>query len=791
MRAYKQTASFAAIIMAMSFAGVAHAQAPAAAPPAATTLEDVIVTAERRSENLQDTPISVVAFSEDRLENLDVNNIQELQNFLPNVSVGGSNPAGGSAPDFSIRGVGQTSARASNERGVGLYIDDIYYPRSTGSLMNLGDVQRVEVLRGPQGTLFGRNNTGGAIRYFRNTPGREFEAEGKVTLGSFQRKDASLLLNAPLGEKAAFRGQVATFNRDGYVKVIGTNRRLGGEDEFAARGALRFEPTDNLTIDLTYAYSRGHNDGDATLVRGTGTAGPSVAPYNLYLASIGQSAIVANDPRWVSADGRSNFSRCILDAVATIPANFGTAVTQIPNTLATGTFCDEFRKTENKFASGSLTWKINDNLTFKSLTGWQDGFDRDEGDYGLFGASTNRVRNTMNSVSQEFQLTGAYDRLDWVVGLYYFHETPSELIVNRQLTVVTGQARCCTGFDRFVDLDTTSKAVYGQATYDITDRLSVTAGLRQTWDDKEAVVSKIGVYSPNLAVGDRTKSAKDKWDALDWRLTLDYKLAEDIMAYATYSRGFKSGGFNAEIALVNNVAVVEPYDPEYVTNYEFGLRSQFFDNRVRANLTGFFMNFEDTVIQYAEFVGGSVQTRFLNAGELDIKGFEGEFLFALTPELTLAANVGHTDVKYAALGVDSPLFFQTGAGCVAPRTLANCEAQPLARTPKWTYTLGLDYKRPVAGGLFVASLNHAFRGEQYSGNSTSNSVLLPDYALTNLKLRFKSDSFWEVAIYGNNIADKTYYTSGVDGRAANSPLGTLSYGLGTPREWGVSLTARY
>lgn len=789
MKTYRKQHVSWAVLGAVLVAGSASAQ-EAYQEQNSSQLDEIIVTAERRAENLQDTPISVIAFSAETLENLNASNVQELQHFLPNVSVGGSNPVGGSAPDFSIRGVGQTSARASNERGVGLYIDDIYYPRATGSLMNLGDTARVEVLRGPQGTLFGRNNTGGAIRYFRNTPGNDFEAEGRVTVGSFGRLDGSVLVNAPLGEKAAFRGQIASFNRDGYIDVIGTDRKLGGEEEWAARAALRFEPTDNLTIDLSYAYSKGQNDGDATVVMGTGTAGPSIAPYNLYLASIGQGPVVANDPRWVSPDGRSVYSRCILDTVPTIPANFGSAVTQIPtSTLALGTFCGEYRKTENTFLSASVEWRINDNLTFKSLTGYQEGSDNDEGDYGLFGASTNRVRNTMESLSQEFQLTGSYDRLDWVLGLYYFNETPTELIVNRQLAVAAGQARCCTGFDRLVDLDTTSTAVFGQLTYDLTDRLSVTAGLRQTFDDKDATVTKIGVYMPSLPAVDRTKSGSDKWDALDWRLTFDYKWTDDILTYATYSRGFKSGGFNGEIALVNNVAVVEPYDPEYVTNYEVGLRSQWFDNRVRANLTGFFMNFEDTVIQYAEFVGGSVQTRFLNAGELEIKGFEGEFLFGLTPDLTLAANVGHTDVKYVSLGVDSPLFF--AASCTAPRTLANCQAQPLARTPKWTYTLGLNYNRRIGDGEFSASLNHAFKDEQYSGNSTSNSVLLPDYGVTNLRLRYRADEVWEVAVYGTNITDETYYTSGLDGRASNSPVGTLSYGLGTPREWGLTLTARY
>jgi iron complex outermembrane recepter protein len=776
--------SMAALTIALLSGGSARAQEADGA-----RLEEIVVTAERRAENLQDTPISVVSLSETMLESRNVNNVQELQNFLPNVSIGGSIPAGGSAPDFSIRGVGQTSARASNERGVGLYIDDIYYPRATGSLLSLGDVQRVEVLRGPQGTLFGRNNTGGAIRYFRNPPSDKLEFEGKVTVGSNERRDLSLLANIPLGEKAAFRGQLATFNKEGFVDVIGTNRKLGDQEELGVRAALRFEPTDNITIDLSAAYSRSENSGDPTVVFGTGNAGPSVAPYSLFLTRQGQAPVTFNDPRWVSPDGRSVYSRCILDRVPLVAANFGPSPAQLSGAVAPGTFCDEFREGESVFLTASLEWRLSDNLTFRSLSGFNDGEDNDEGDYGLFGASTNRVRNTMRSFSQEFQLTGAYERLDWVAGLYYFNETPTELIVNRQLAIVAGVPSCCTGFDRLVDLDTTSVALFAQATYDITDRLSLTAGLRHTWDEKSAVITKTGSYAPFIAIPDRTQSASDEWQALDGRLTVDYKWTDNVMTYATLSRGFKSGGFNGEIALVNGRATVEPFDPEYVTNYEVGVRSELFDRRLRANVTAFFMQFEDTVIQNVEFVGGSVQTRFLNAGAADITGFEGEFVLAVAEGLSLAANIGHTSLEYQSLGVDSPLFFPNS--CAPPRTLERCQAQTLARTPEWTYTLGVDYRRPMFDGDLHFSLNYAYKDEQFSGNSTSNSIVLDDYAIANVRLQFNSSSFWQVAVFGSNITDEDYYTAGIDGRAANSPLGSLSKSVGSPREWGLTFTAKY
>jgi iron complex outermembrane receptor protein len=792
----------AAVLCSASFAGATQAQvgtqAPAGQSMSTSFVEEVIVTAERRSESLQRTPLSILAFSGASLERANIRNVEELQNFLPNVSIGGSVPVGNSAPNFSIRGIGQTSGRANNEKGVGLYVDEIYYPRSTGAILNLLDVERIEVLRGPQGTLFGRNTTGGAIRYITRKPTDEFEARLTGTWGSEDRTDVEGLINVPLGEKAAFRGQAAYFKRDGYVDIIGTDDTLGDQEDYAVRGTLRLEPTENLTVDFTAAYTENKSAGSPNVIKALGLVQPNgfpigpVAAYSAYLTSIGQPPVTVNDPRFVSPDGYSVFDTCILDLVTPDPARFGNAPNLLTNALPREQLCNNGRSTENTFASIDLNWELSDTLAIRSLSGYNDGTDIDQSDYGQVGAQTNRTVNEMESFSQELQLLGDHERFKWVVGLYYFHETPAEKRYNRELTRALPPPRpavCCVGFDANVQLETDSYAAFGQGTLSITDKARITAGLRYSYDEKSVNISKVGIFTPPLPPGGSPQSNEDNWDALDYRLTLDYQWTDALMTYATVSKGFKSGGFNIDITQVGAAPPqVTSFDPETVENFELGLRSQFLDDRLTANLTGFYMKYDDLVVQLADFSRGALQVLFLNAGKLDVYGFESELSAAVTDGLRLNASVGYTRIDYVDLADNSPLFI--ASTCLGgPLTDERCTAQTLARSPEWTYTAGANYSHALGTGTVTLSANYSYKDEQFSNNSTSNSVLLPSYSIANVRLEYDSGKFWKVALFGTNVLDEEYITTGTNG--TGNVLGTLSVSPGAPAEYGVAATLSF
>ncbi len=398
----------------------------------------------------------------------------------------------------------------------------------------------------------------------------------------------------------------------------------------------------------------------------------------------------------------------------------------------------------------------------------------------------------MESYSQELQLLGDSEGFQWVAGLYYFHETPAERRFNRELTrdQVTLQAECCIGFDANVQLSTDSYAVFGQGTYSLTDKARVTAGLRYSYDEKDVTISKIGIFIPALPLGATPQSNSGDWDSLDYRLTFDYRFTEQVMSYATVSKGFKSGGFNIDItAAGGQPPSITSFDEETVINYELGLRTQSFDNRLRANLTGFYMNYDDLVVQLADFSRGALQVLFLNAGELDIYGGEAEIVAAVTQGLTLNISAGYTSIDYKSLSPGSPLLDSTTCPGVTPATFPRCQAQDLARSPELTYTAGANYTYGMGKSAVSFAANYAFKDDQFSNNATSNSILLPSYGVLNVRLEYDSGSSWKVAAFGTNVLDEEYITTGTNG--LTNVLGTRSVSPGRPVEWGVAATWRF
>ena len=773
-------------------------------------LEEIIVTAERLEYSLQDTPLSVLAFSEEQIDNLNVTDLQDMQNFLPNVSIGGQVAAGGSYPNTVVRGIGQATARVNNDRGVALYVDDMYFPRSTGSLLKLLDVDRLEVLRGPQGTLFGRNATGGAIRYITNKPKDEFGGRVRATYGSFERADIDGLVNVPFSDQLIGRFQMGYSDRGGYIdEVDASGTRIGeagGQEDWAARGVLRFLPTDNITADFSAAYTNVEADPAPYISTAVdpwrpgpiGTAAD--VRTNYFVNLLGQGTQVANDPRLLSPDEETFPWVCFLDdpAIADVRVAGDTPGKTSPRTRS---FCDRTSEDENLFLNADVHFAINDKFSLRSITGYQDL--STENGTSLFGDGVIRGFIIDTEVfTQEFQLNYTGERLNAVAGIYHYDERVDRL---DQQNVAAGGGpfvgRCCAYIDDTFVQDIRSFAFFGSGTFTITEALRLTLGLRSSDEEKDITVIDTG--GPRVAPV--SISENDSWDSFDYRLSLDYKVSDDVMLFGSVSTGFKSGGFGADIVAfvpfsgpprpgTPQTPEVPSYDQEEVTSFEFGIRSEWIDNRLRANLTGFFTEYDNMIIQVPEFSTppGPPQLLQDNGGDIEFKGIEVELLFSASENLILSANYGYLDheVKEVIQPIGQGFIIDRGACAdVIDPIGAGCSLRPVPRAPENSFTVGAQYVMPLSDGSEVVfNANYAWKDELSSGTS-ANSIIMDSYGILNLRATWRAKRNWEVSVFGTNVTDEFYATSGGTAELANNWGGDVLT-PGRPQEYGVTVNYR-
>lgn len=778
-------------------------------------LEEVVVTAEKYESSLQDAPLSILAFSEQQIDNLNVTDLQDLQNFLPNVSIGGQVAAGGSYPNTVIRGIGQATARVNNDRGVALYVDDMFYPRSTGSLLKLLDVERLEVLRGPQGTLFGRNATGGAIRYITNKPSEEFSGRVRTTYGSFDRTDVDGLVNIPFSDQLLGRFQAGYSDRDGFIDEVDINGNkigeAGGQEDWAVRGVLRYLPTENITADFSAAMTNVQADPSpyiATKVDALPAGGPvgtAARVRNHYFTNIlGQGPQVANDPRLLSPNNETFPWVCFLDDEAIFnPAVVGD--TAAKTTARTTSLCDRSSEDENTFLNADINVSLSDNLSLRSITGHQDL--STENGTSLFGDGViRRFFIDTDVFTQEFQLNYSDERLNWVAGLYYYDESVNRL---DQQNVAAGGGpfvgQCCSFIDDIFVQDVQSLAVFGSGTYSLSDALQVTLGLRYSDEEKDIYVTDTG----RSGVDPITITGNDSWDSFDYRLAVDYQINEDVMVFGSVSTGFKSGGFGADIVAfvpfsvapgaarpgTPQTPVVPSYDQEEVLSYEFGIRSEWFDNRLRANVTGFITEYDNMIIQIPEFSTppGPPQLLQDNGANVDFQGIEAELLYAISDAFTLSATYGYLDheIKDIIQPIGRGLILNPRS-CADPSNpiAAGCELRAIPRAPENSFTLGADYVMNLSGGNELAfNANYAWTDELSSGTS-GNSIMLDSYGILNLRATWRAAEHWEVALFGTNVTDKFYATSGGTAEIFNQWGGDVLT-PGRPREFGATLTYNF
>ena len=779
-------------------------------PSARGGIADIIVTAQRYEQSLQDTPLSVVALNGDQLAAAGVDSLDKFDTFIPNVSIGGTMAQGNAIASFAIRGIGGApSGFVTQEGSVGVYVDDILFARPNGALLDLLDVERVEVLRGPQGTLFGRNTAGGAIRYVTKRP--DFAAVSgnvRAAIGSYQRRDLSANLNLPLADTLAVRFSASQKNQDGYVTRIIDGDRLGDRNSTVMRVQARWQPTPRLDIELSADTIRTHDDGSPTVIARYEPT--DLYPTALYCVAVSPTCSASNVTRGAQA-------RALAPAGAS-PSGYTNAAADLAYFLGQaggryevyGGLVPDTNRFKSYGLAGTIAYELSDTVTAKSLTGYRDldqtqNQDFDRSPLPLYGLNE---RIGIEYFTQEFQFTGQSfaDRLKWVVGAFYYWDKAEDyrrrlgsgsnsnsayaddgsLFVNPADGIGLGELE-----QKFIT--TKSIALFGQGSFSITDGLVATLGLRWNRDTKEYTAFREG--RGRIGGVAMAHTVKDSWSNLSPRFGLEYHWNDDVMTYVSAAKGFKGGGFNDTVetnCVDPQVCGLSSFAPENLWTYEVGLRSDLFDRKLRFNITGFYTDYKDQQIQYID--SAPPPTQFTVNGDATVKGVEVELMAAPIGGLLLRASGGYVHTRYN----DDILGINSGIVQIARTT-------PYFRSPKWSYSLGASYSVPVSdAGEASFDLNWGWKDSQASTASPTNMVMLPSYGLLNGRIEYRSKAGWSIALTGNNLLDKYYLTGGFDpaGPASlDSPglgagrhdavFGFEMLDLGRPREVGLELNYRF
>lgn len=708
----------------------------------ATVLEEVTVTAQRRSENIQDVPIAVTAISSEALEARGLADISELSQSVPSLTLEPSRATNTTLTAF-IRGVGQQDPLAGFEQGVALYIDDVYLARPQGALLDIYDVERIEVLRGPQGTLYGRNAVGGAVKYVTRRLSDEFDMRVKGSFGNYAQRDLVAIVSAPLSEDFRVGATVASFQRDGF----GDNRFTGGEqydkDIVGYRLSAEWDASDDVLVRLSY---------DDTTDESSAVAG-----YRPFAANT-IDAPALSDVR----DTRAGASE----------AETGTT-----------TGIGGRNQVESDGMSLSIEWTVSDNLTLRSITADREDYTESVIDFDSLSVADfdAPVIYENEQFSQEFQALMSGDNWNAIAGAYYLDSKAANDfdVVLGTLGVVAFGAPL-TAYTGGV-VETEAWSVYGDVTYDVSDRLSVAFGLRYTEDERSADIfraSYLGLQSTFFGNDDAVfLSASSDYEAsrtftnTSPRLNVAYALSDNANVYATYSEGWKAGSFDPRGANFSTPAVEQGFEDETLTSFEVGLKTTWLDGRAVTNIAVFMSDYEDMQIPGSVGVdsdGDGANDSFVgtvtNAGKAEINGIEieGSIQFNENWRGEFAGNI---------LDADFTDYIVNGENIASAREVQN--------TPEDMAYLALVYGNEVMGGAFNATLNYVRKGA-VAQFEVPNPILDQDsYGMWNASVTWASpNDTWRLGLHGKNLNDEDVKTSGYCFGAGDGPATACPSTLG-------------
>lgn len=784
MRASKLS-TFAALISTTSIIAINSASAQSSDDANTKRLDSVTVTATRSAEtDLQSTSIAVTAISGDELLTRNVQDLKDVASYVPSLSIGNRSGKGGSQGAVTLRGMGTDALDSSG--AVGIYIDDVYYPSQFGNILGLMDVERVEVLRGPQGTLFGRNSIGGAIQYVSKRPGDEFGGYAKASFGNFERQDFSGAVDLPVSENLSFRLAGLSNSIDGYVRDDLNGIDRGATEDQIARLRALWTPTDKLTVDAKVEFARSENNGKTVLLTQYDNNAEFVALANSF-----------NDLFMIPAP-----------PFGFTPANISPSAN--PGDFSNSGFNDEDRaESETTIYQASIAYDISDNLTIKSITAKSDTevtirTDFDSTPMPLLFVHDNEENEAF---TQEFQLIGSAmnRRLNYTLGAFYFendrrYSQPLE-IGNLPLDTSNGVSV----------YDIVSTAFYGQVSYDITEKLNAAVGIRYTNDDFSATVE--GAFNSVTMAPETFNDVSEEFTDTSPYFGINYQATDDVFLYGKVSKGFRAGGFTLNKAFITDPAVLAlgaPFDPEIAWTYEIGARIEAFDGRLRFNPTIFQTDWEDLQFLQPVEVPNIITT---NAGDAQITGLEIESEFAATDKLLIRGSLSLLDAEYTRLDPNIrvtfpggfitnpgnipglPSFFAGGppilpVGAPTIRDYVSNDT-PLARTPEVKYTIGARYTQPLSnGGEVIINSDYAWTDEQ-QGIAEGIAPLMPSFGLLNGRIQYNSpNGNWGVGVFGNNLTDE-YFELSATAYDIGLSVGPRLVEPGRPRTYGVELSVNF
>lgn len=766
----------------LTVAAPTQAQAQEAAPPADSAtaaveddgsgLGDIVVTAQFRTTRVQDTPLAITAVTSEMLERRSQTTIDQVAAQAPNVVMKAQAGVWGPSIAASIRGVGgQIDPHPGFMPGVGMYIDDVFYTSTVGAVFDLLDLDRVEILRGPQGTTAGANSIGGAVKLYTRRP----EGTGgyaMVTYGSRDRLELRASGDFTIVPDRVFaRISGTSKDQDGHVKRIdyacahpgsglpsfATNNdcklgTLGGSDYKAARGALRILPADRLEINLSADFIRDKSEPGATVYTRTNNASPNVSLNG-----------VPYDSRFTPTDPYVNY------ATFHMPGGLIGGVQTRPLTV------DPNFDYKGWGTAGTIDLELTEGLSLKSITAYRHFRVKWAGDVDgsplPLGLDLQDIDNSQ--FSQELRLSGdvANGAIEYTVGGYYLHR--KGLYRPRQYFIYNSPSYDLVSNDR---IHNESTAGFANVAWHVTEAFNLIGGVRYTHEKKSFGYGRFtpeGDPAPGFEQLNTVVSRYNdgRWD---WSISADYKLVPDVMAYGTISTGYRSGGntprpFAPEQAL--------PFGPETVTNYEVGLKSTLFDRRLRLNLAAFYTELEGvqfTLLTCPEISSFPSCAVVSNAGDAEVKGVEAEFNAEPVDGFLIDGSVSYLDFEYTKVN--------PAAG--------NVNVRPYS--PKWKWSIGAQYEIDLGEvGSLTPRVDVAYTSAVYSSNTARATGRLPGYTVANARLAWRSpDRDWEAALEVTNLTDKLYYTSNADlsfipsiGFAWNAP--------GRPREWALTLRRNF
>ncbi|WP_234180496.1 TonB-dependent receptor [Sphingopyxis sp. NFH-91] len=748
----KSVRLLATAAMVVCPASAASAQKAGGEPPAASSggLEEIVVTARKREESMQDVPASISALSASELDRRFDSDVRDFADSSPNIVIDDTQQGPGGVAAVYIRGIGVADVEKSVDPAVGVVFDDVYIGQSSGSLLKAIDIDRVEVLRGPQGTLFGRNATGGVINLARSRPTYDLTGKARITYGRFDSWKVEGVASTGLSDNVAVKVSGAYEKSDGYIFNSFQNQNGQRSEFYAVSGALLFEPTDKLDIQLSYDHQKTRQDPPQLLAVNR--------PTDLFCVAYSQCSPAPGVP--TSGDRYTSVSDGRLEKNATFKLDMAIA---------------------------KASYDLGSDMQVDYIFGWLKtneaiNQDFDAGPQTLYHTDRPaRWRQTTN----ELRLTkGGSGPLSFVLGAYLWD---SAYTINLKNYIgFAGPALLTSAQD--VRQTNKSWAIYGEADYEIVDRLTLTVGARYTKDKKSSIVNDLPIFFYDTTVEENpvgtapgaivmADPVRASWSKFTPRVSLRYEITDQAMIYALWSRGYRGGGFNGRPSTIGAATI--PYDPETLDNYEAGFKTEFANGRVRLNGAAFLMKYNDMQQDLDVPAPGTStgrENRTINAASAELKGFELDLTARPVDGFTLNGNIGYLDAKYKDFMGD---IYSTG-------TPIDASFLKIRRAPKWTWSVGGTYEADIGSNAsaWISGDVHYIGPHEITFLNNPNLRNSGQYLVdASINLRFDRTT---ISLFGKNLADEKGWTIGYDVQ------GVWSYAAPRPRRtWGVAVTQTF